>query len=348
MKIMKTKTLLFSLAISFATCMNAQTDVTPANWKFSAKTIGPAGITTSGGIIIQSECSIDQLSFPVAATDVQPGSIVLFDWDGSGQKKYAAMTTTQQERMDAFIAGFNIVNGGTLGNILCYQGVGSTNTRPGSVKNTKYTSAPSIDIFSHKFTESGTYLVTLSIRTIQNTGASTTSISGYVANAYYEQLNSAGTSNPIGFNISCDPAFNSSWTTVQYEFTTSPFYSPVVCKLGLPWDIANNSILLINSISIVKETDPTLGGVVKITYPAFDDTPVWTGIKNNADDNKFIVWGANNVINVVDAKSPVEVFTTAGQLIGKAVNGSTVTKISVPVKGTYLVKVGNQTRKVVL
>jgi len=348
MKIMKTKTLLISFAISVATCMNAQTDVTPANWKFSTKNQGPAGITTSNGIIIQSECSIDQLSYPVAATDVQPGSIVLFDWDGSGQKKYANMTLVQQQRIDAFIAGFNIVNGGTLGNILCYQGVGSTNTRQGSVKNTKSMSAPSINIFSHKFTESGTYLITLSIRTIQNPGASTASISGYVANSYYEQLYSAGTSNPIAFSISCNPAFNDSWTTVQYEFTTSPFYSPVVCKLGLPWDIANNSIVLINSLSIVKETAATLGGAVKITYPTFNDTPITTGINNIADDNKFIVWGANNVINVVDAKSPVEVFNTSGSLIGKAVNGSTVTKISVPVKGIYLVKVGNHTRKVVL
>ena len=343
---MKTKILLFSLAISFATCMNAQTDVTPANWKFSAKTIGPAGITTSGGIIIQSECSIDQLSFPVAGTDVQPGSIVLFDWDGSGQKKYANMTLAQQQRMDAFIAGFNIVNGGTLGNILCYQGVGSTNTRPGSVKNTKSMSAPSIDIFSHKFAASGTYLVTLSIRTIQNPGAPTASISGYVGSAQYNQLNSAGTSTPIGFNINCDPAFNNSWTTVQFEFTTDPYYSPVVCKLGLPWDIANNSILLINSLSIVKETAATLGGAVKITYPSFNDTPTTTGIKNIADDNKFIAWGVNKVINVIDAKSPVEVFNTAGSLIGKAVNSSALTTVSVPVKGTYLVKVGNQTRKV--
>ena len=347
---MKTKTLLFSLAISFATCMNAQTDVTPANWKFSTKTIGPAGITTStpAGIIIQSECSIDALSFPVTATNALPGSIVLFDWLGTGKLKYASMTTAQQSNMNAFIAGFNIVNGGTLGNILCYQGSGSTNTRPGSIKNTVGLNAPSIDIFSHTLAASGTYLVTLSIRTIQNAGASTVSISGYAADAYYTQLNSSGTSTGIGFNISCDPAFNASWTTVQYEFTTSPFYSPVVCKLGLPWDIANNSIILINSLSIVKEAAATLGGVVKITYPTFDDTPIFTGIKNIADDNKFIVWGANNVINVVDAKSPVEVYSTAGHLIGKAVNGSTLTTLKVPVKGTYLVKVGNQTRKVVL
>lgn len=345
---MKTKTLLFSLAISFATGLNAQTNVTPANWKFSTKAVGPAGITTSAGIIIQSECSIDQLSFPVTATASLPGSIVLYDWLGTGQTKYAAMTATQQSNMNAYIAAFNIVDGGTLGNILCYQGNGSTNTRLGSVKNTVGLNAPSIDIFSHTLAATGTYLVTLSIRTIQNTGAPTVSISGYVADAYYTQLNSSGTSTGIGFNISCDPAFNSSWTTVQYEFTTSPFYSPVVCKLGLPWDIANNSIILINSLQIVKETAATLGGVVKITYPTFNDTPTATGIKNIADDNKFIVWGANNLINVVDAKSPVEVFSTAGHLIGKAVNGSTVTTVSVPVKGTYLVKVGNQTRKVVL
>ncbi len=356
---MKAKTLLFSLAICFATVMNAQTDMTPSNWNFANKALGPAGsifiqgASAIGGNLVYGHVTSDgHKGFRWA--DSYDGSIAVNNWTGAADgTEYAAMTPADQSNINAYIAAFQFVNGGSLGNLLCYQGNGSTNSRPGAVKNAQGMSAPSLNIFTQKGLPVGTYMVTFSIRTIMNTGVAPKTVSAYVATSWYDQLMYSGSTTGISFNIDCAPAFNADWTTYQYEFdvvaNADPLYdlTPVNLKLGINnWDIANTTIILINSLKLVKETAATLGGAVKISYPTFNDTP--NAIKNIADDNKFIAWGANNVINVVDAKSSVEVFNTAGSLIGKAVNGSMLTTVSVPVKGTYLVKVGTQTRKVVV
>jgi hypothetical protein len=357
---MKTKKLLFSLAVfSAVTCMYAQTDMTPSNWKFSTKTLGPASSifikesSAIGGNLVYGKTTPDGHK-GFRAADSYDGAIVVNNWTGAADgTEYPAMTPAQQSNIDAYINAFQFVDGGQLGNLLCYQGNGSTNTRLGAVKNTQSMSAPSLNIFTQKDLPVGTYMVTFSIRTIMNAGVNPKTVSAYVATSWFDQLMYSGSTTGISFNIDCAPAFNADWTTYQYEFdvtsNSDPLYdlTPVNLKLGINnWDITNTTIILLNSLKLEKVTAATLGGAVKITYPTFNDTP--TAIKNIADDNKFIVWGANNVINVVDAKSPVEVFNTAGSLIGKAVNSSALTTLSVPVKGTYLVKVGNQTRKVVV
>ena len=356
---MKTKKLLFSLAISVATCMSAQTDMTPSNWKFSTKPLGPASsifikeASAIGGNLVYGKTTADGHK-GFRAADSYDGAIVVNNWTGAADgTEYPAMTAADQSNIDAYINAFQFVNGGQLGNLLCYQGNGSTNSRPGAVKNTQSMSAPSLNIFTQKDLPVGIYKVTFSIRTIMNAGTSPKSSSVYVASSWFDQLKFAGSSTGIAFGIDQAPAFNADWTTYQYEFevttNTNPLYdlTPVNLKLGINnWDITNTTIILLNSLKLEKVTAATLGGAVKITYPTFDDTP--TALKTIADDNKFITWGANNVINVVDAKSPVEVFNTAGSLIGKAVNSSALTTVSVPAKGTYLVRVGNQTRKVVV
>jgi len=355
---MKTKKLLFSLAVfSAVTCMNAQTDMTPANWKFSTKPLGPASSifikesSSIGGNLVYGKTTVDGRK-GFRAADSYDGAIVVNNWTGAADgTEYPNMTPADQSNIDAYINAFQFVDGGQLGNLLCYQGNGSTNSRPGAVKNTQEMSAPSLNVFTQKDLPVGIYKVTISIRTIMNTGVAPKISSAYVASSWFDQLKFAGSTNGISFNIDHAPDFNADWATYQYEFevtsNSDPLYdlTPVNLKLGLNnWDIANTTIILLHSLKLEKVTAATLGGAVKITYPTFEDTP--TAIKYIAEDNKFIVWGKNNVINVVDAKSPVEVFNTAGSLIGKAVNSSTLTTVSVPVKGTYLVKVGNQTRKV--
>lgn len=355
---MKTKFLLLALAVTFSTCMNAQTDVTPANWKFSTKTIGQAssifiqGASTIGGNLVYGNTAPDgHKGFRWA--DTYEGAIALNNWTGAGDNiEYASMSVAQKSNMDAFISACRFVDGGQLGTIFCYQGNGSTFSRTGAVKNTQGMSAPSLNIFTQKNLPAGTYKVTINMRTIINSSVAPKTMGCYVASSWYDNLTFAGSTTPLSFNIDCAPAFNADWATYQYEFVVAsnsdPLYdiTPINCKIGMGWDMSNSAIILISSLKLEKMTAATLNGAVKITYPTYNDTP--TGIKNTADDNNFIVWGANNKINIVDANSPVEVYDMAGHLIKKVENGATAIKVSVPVKGTYLVKVGNQTRKVVL
>lgn len=355
---MKAKNLLLFAALSVVTSMNAQTDMTPSNWKFSTKSVGAASsifikdASTIGGNLVYGKTTSDgHKGFRWA--DNYDGAFVLNNWTGEGDNiEYANMTAAQKSNMDAFIDACRFVDGGQLGTIFCYQGNGSTYSRAGAVKNTQGMSAPSLNIFTQKGLPVGIYKVTMNIRTIMNDNVSPKTMSCYVASSWYDNLKFAGSNNGLSFNIDCAPAFNSDWSTYQYEFevtsNSNALYdlTPVNCKVGLGWDMSNSAIILISSLKLEKVTAPTLNGAVNVTYPTYNDTP--TGIKNMAEDNNFIVWGANNEITVVDAKLPVEVYSVSGQLIGKVMNGSSVTKVSVPFKGTYLVKVGNQTRKVIL
>jgi hypothetical protein len=264
---MKTKKLLFSLSVFFAaTCMNAQTDMTPSNWKFSTKPQGPASsifikeASAIGGNLVYGKTTTDgHKGFRWA--DSYDGAIAVNNWTGAADgTEYAAMTPADQSNIDAYINAFQFVNGGELGNLLCYQGNGSTNTRLGAVKNTQSMSAPSLNIFTQKGLPVGTYKVTFSIRTIMNTGVSPKTVSAYVATSWFDQLMYSGSTTGISFNIDCAPAFNADWTTYQYEFdvtsNSDPLYdvTPVNLKLGINnWDITNTTIILLNSLKLEKE-----------------------------------------------------------------------------------------------
>lgn len=354
---MKVKQLLIFVSLATTSLVVAQVDVTPANWKFSAKERGSASAvfiksaSTIGGNLIYSKTTSDGRK-GFRAGDAMEGSIAVNHWTGEGDNiDYSAMTIAQKEKIDAFHEAFKFVDGGELGNLLCYKGKTATFDRPGAFSNTANMVAPSLNMFTQKDLAPGVYKVTLNIRTIMNTNVTPKTISCYVASSWYDNMKFAGSSTGLSFNVDCAPEFNNEWTTYEYEFQISnnsdPLYdeTPVNTKLGLGTDIANNTIILMSSLKLEKMNVATLGGKVKISYPVYNDLP--TGVEQ-LKQNELIVWGEDRTITIVDAKAPIEVYSANGQLVKCVDANSTLTTVPVDEMGIYIIKSGNQIRKIVL
>ena len=135
---MKRKSLLFGAALLMAAGVMAQTDVTPANFKFSAMEKGnPSEIFAKdaskfGGNLNQSGTYLNSV------VGDKPGVLVVHSWSGSiSEKNWADMTAEEKQNFEDFYNTFQIVDGGALGNILAYQGVNSTVTDNRITKNVR-------------------------------------------------------------------------------------------------------------------------------------------------------------------------------------------------------------------
>lgn len=351
------KRLLLSTAvITFLTAnVMAQTEVTPANWKFSAMPKGSA----KNIFIIDAARIGSNLSYSgeggepgkkgFRKADKLPGAFVVNDWDPTGVAAYENMTADQKARFDNFYDAMQIVDGGKLGNILCYQGINSTAIEDRATKNKSAMGAPSLNMFTQKDLPNGIYRLSLSMRVIMNAGEAAGSIGLYCASSWYDQMNYAGSNTGISFNIDCAPDFNAFWTTYQYEVEVkaNPDANydllPINNKMGLG-NFANSAVILMKDYKIEKVSEPTLGGKIKIIPEDWDDAP--TGISKMSNDN-IIVFGNANGITVIDAKTLIEVYSVAGQLIAqKQPNVGSYTTIPVTQRGVYIVKVGNTSKKV--
>lgn len=99
-------------------------------------------------------------------------------------------------------------------------------------------------------------------------------------------------------------------------------------------------------LKLERVDNATLDGDYKIVEEKnWDDTP--TGI-NEKQADKVIVYTTKNVISVIDAKEPVEVFTTTGQLVKKEDNIRPLIRIPVAQEGVYIVRTGTFSKKIVL
>lgn len=362
---MKKEKLLFSVAaMFFAVSSVAQQNVTPAKWKFSEMPVGSAqslflveGASGKGNLQYKSG-----EGFRLA--DDLDGAIVMASSGANAPNNYAEMTDDQRKIFSDFYEACQIIDGGSLGNLFCYQGKESTASDARITKATGSFGGAAMHFLTKKEGMSpGIYRVTIDIRVVSNAGVDITNAEGaggisvYVANSWYDPMKYAGA------NIQFDTAgkasnmkfysdYNDYWQTYQFEVNMINIENhetfPGVFKLGFgKW--FDNAIVLMRDLKIEKVASPTLGGEAKL-YGKYNldwnDTP--SGMNSTYNNNEVIVYTVDNSISVLDAKSTIEVYTVTGELVSKIEPTATFTSIPVSQKGAYIVKVGKTVKKVVL
>lgn len=364
--IMKKEKLLFSVvAMFFAVSSVAQQNVTPSRWKFSEMPIGSAkslflveGASGKGNLQYKSG-----EGFRLA--DDLDGAIVTASSGANAPNNYAEMTDEQRKIFSDFYEACQIIDGGTLGNLFCYQGKESTASDARITKATGSFGGAAMYFLTKKDGMSpGIYRVTIDIRVISNAGVDITDlstgaggISVYVANSWYDPMKYAGADIQFDAagkdsNMKFYSNFNDYWQTYQFEVNMVNIEDhetfPGVFKLGFgKW--FDNAIVLMRDLKIEKVDAPTLGGEAKL-YGKYNldwsDAP--SGVNLSYSNNEVIVYTVDNSISVLDAKSTIEVYTVTGELVRKVEPISTFTSIPALQKGAYIVKVGKTVKKVVL
>ena len=345
--------LLSSISMLFAMGAMAQ-DYAPANWKFSKMEKGSAE-----GIFIREMASSKwNCSAPFRLGDNLDGSVGLAcavggDVAGPASDKYEGMTDDDKAVFEEFYKACQIVDGGVLGNIFCYQGNTSTGTDSRAVKNTK--SMPNSTLFWLSNTDiplGNNYRLSVSFRVIADAAEK---MKLTLATSSYDGIDQGtGLANDgyREFELPVYTEFNDYWSTAKMDITikdnTDPNYKelPLVMKMWLGNGI-ESGIVLFRDFKLEKidaiDNEYVPG---KIVDEDWDDTP--TGISYTEKDNQAVVWAKDGQITVVDAASPVSVYSISGQLVAFKAPMSNVTTIPVSEKGVYVVKVGNSCRKVVL
>lgn len=356
---MKKEKLLFSvMAILFATSSVAQQNVTPSKWKFSEMSLGSA----ESLFLVEGASGKGNLKYPFRLADNMDGAIVMASGAVSGPNDYNQFTDEQKKIFSDFYNACQIIDGGSLGHLFCYQGNASTASDSRVTKAANSFGGAQMHFFSKKEGMSvGIYRVTIDIRMILNAGEDITDAEGkggisvYAANSWYDPMKYAGADIQFdaagqNSNMKFYADFNNVWQTYQFEVNIVNIEDhdtfPIVFKLGFgKW--LDRSILLMRNLKIEKVDSPTLGGEAKL-YGKYNldwnDTPTGMNLLYN---NEVIVYTVDNSISVLDAKSPIEVYTITGKLVDKVEPTSTFTSIPVLQKGAYIVKVGKVVKKVV-
>lgn len=362
---MKKEKLLFSVvAMLFAVSSVAQQNVTPAKWKFSEMPIGSAkslflveGASGKGNLQYKSG-----EGFRLA--DNLDGAIVMASSGANAPNNYAEMSDEQRKIFSDFYEACQIIDGGSLGHLFCYQGKESTASDSRITKAAGSFGGVGMHFLTKKDGMSpGIYRVTIDIRLISNAGVDVTNSEGaggislYVANSWYDPMKYAGTDIQFdaagkASNMKFYSDYNTVWQTYQFEVNMAQVENhetfPGVFKLGFgKW--FDNAIVLMRDLKIEKVAAPTLGGEAKL-YGKYNvdwnDTP--TGFNSPYKNNEVIVYTVDNSISVLDAKSTIEVYTVTGTLVNTIEPTSTFTSIPGLEKGAYIVKVGKVVKKIVL
>ena len=362
---MKRKSLLFGAALLMAAGVMAQTDVTPANVKFSAMEKGnPSEIFAKdaskfGGNLNQSGTYLNSV------VGDKPGVLVVHSWSGSiSEKNWADMTAEEKQNFEDFYNTFQIVDGGALGNILAYQGVNSTVTDNRITKNvSSLGDAPSLCFLTPTtgFVQGKVYRFTASFRTVLNDDATDYELNLNIKDSQGNEQHFAKTDGATGDGtfsqkIKFAKDFNNYWFQTQFELiynagneTDDYKFLPYNLQFGLGGVMGMNALFFMRDLTIEQVDAPILDGKIKTTpQPTWNDTPNPDAISAQELNNNIIVFANDGIISVVDASAPVEVYNAAGVLVNRAEAEGTVVNIPVAQKGLYLVKVGATTRKVVL
>ena len=168
---MKRSLLLVSTVCLFSLGATAQ-NYAPAVWTFSKQQQGSAA-----GLFIKEMASTNwNCKAPFRLGDALDGSIGLAcavggDVTGPGSDLYANVTDADKAVFEEFYKACQIVDGGELGNLFCYQGSASTMSDPRAVKNSK--AMPNATMFWLSNTDiplAANYRVSMGYRVIANSG----------------------------------------------------------------------------------------------------------------------------------------------------------------------------------
>lgn len=331
----------------FANAINAQ-DYAPVNWQFNKMSVGSAE-----EIFIREMGSTNwNCKAPFRLADDGEGGIGLScapggDITGPGSDVFEGVTEADKAVLDEFYKAARIVNGGSE-NLLCLAGKSATATYLGSEKCTK--SLPNATLFWLSGTDmplDANYRLTIDYRAIADSEGE---MALTLATSAYDGVDEGPSYRT--YSLPVIPAFNDYWNRAILDFNvkdnTDAEYKelPIVIKMWLG-NLYDNSVILFRAVKLEKidEINPEYvpGTVIDCD---FVDNP-GSGI-NEEKAEDVLVWGNDGNITVVDAKYPVEVYTTDGMLLNKTENNSTLVNIPVNKSGVYVVKCGNTVKKIIL
>lgn len=351
---MKKKNYLISaMAVLFAVTSVAQ-DVTPSKWKFSEMPVGSA----SSLFLVEGASGKGNLKYAFRLADNMDGAIVMASAGAASTNDYTQFTDAEKKVFTDFYNACQIIDGGSLGHLFCYQGKNSTATDSRITKATGSFTGAQMHFFSkNEGMTPGIYRVTVDIRMILNAGQEA-KVSIYAANSWYDPMHFASGEKNKQFDQVGEDAqmkfysdYNDIWQTYQFEVSISQVEDhitfPIVFKFGFgKW--LEESILLMRDLKIEKISEPTFTEPKLVSTYHSDWSDIPSSIDQTYNNNQPIIYAADKSISVLDAKSTIKVYNITGELINTTEPTSTVTTIPVSQTGAYIVKVGTIAKKVVL
>lgn len=356
------RNLLLTSAICFL-CMGAmaQQDYAPLNWKFSQMQIGSAeSLFVREMASTKWGCSASVFRLG----DNLEGAIGLAcNGIGSGTDDFTKFTDEQKATFEKFYHSCQIVDGGALGNLFCYQGSNSDVVDARITKNTEAMNNATLFWLSDTNIPLGkSYRLIFSWRVASKIDSNmkveiATSAYDGIDNGQADILAVKGVaeSGYRGYEMPFYKDFPNDWITSSIDIViadnTDPNYKelPLVIKMWWGGGI-EQGIVFFKDIQLVAIDAPDItGGYVpgkEDIHEDWSDAP--TGLSTTNIDNQAIVWGKDGEITVVDAISPVAVYSLSGQLIAIKAPIGNITTIPVAQSGTYIVKIGDSCRKVAL
>lgn len=358
---MRRNLLLASAACLFSVCAMAQQDYAPLNWKFSKMEIGSAE-----GLFVREMAStlwgMDAKVFRYG--DNLQGAVGLAcNGIGAGTNDFTKFTDEQKATFEKFYNSCQIVDGGALGHLFCYQGSSSDIVDARITKNTEAMGNATLFWLSDtniplgkSYRLSFTWRVASKIDNNMKAEIATSAYDG-IDNGQTDILAVKGVaaSGYRGYEMPFYKDFPTDWITSSMDITiadnSDPNYKELPLVVKMWWGNGiEQGIVFFKDIKLVAIDQPDIaGGYVPGKEEVHDDwSDAPTGISTTTADNQAIVWGKDGEITVVDAVSPVAVYSLSGQLIAIKAPIGNITTIPVAQKGTYIVKIGDSCRKVVL
>lgn len=356
---MRRNLLLASAACFFSMCAIAQTDYAPLNWKFSQMEIGSAE-----GLFVREMASTNWgcNSATFALGEKLQGSLGLACWgiggEGAITNNYTKFTDEQKAIFEKFYNSCQIVDGGALGHLFCYQGSSSDVVDARVTKNTENMANATLFWLSDTDIQlDKSYRLSISWRVASKIDEK---MKAEIATAAYDGIDLQSGLNEVSgadyraFEMPFYSLMPDDWMTTVMDITipknSDPTYKTLPLVIKMWWGNGiEQGIVFLRDITLVQIDTPDLVNYVpgKNTWnEGWTDAP--TGMSTETIDNQAIVWAKDGVITVVDAVSPIAVYSLSGQLIAIKAPMGNITTIPVSQKGAYIVRIGDSSRKVAL
>lgn len=370
---MKKGLLLTGAALCAMSMMAQDVNYAPVNWRFDQMEVGSAE-----SIFLKDMASAAwNCKAPFRSADNGNGGVGLANNGANGESADNPEGFANQEATLAYFEDFytnarivatNIVDGDnrTPENILCLIGKDAAATYPGGQARTN--SFGSATLFWLSGNEnSGTtpamevgknYRLTIDFRVIMPESVEVDQVDFTLATSAYDGIDQNTGLGDGGYrtgSVQVYPSTNDYWNRAIFDFmvfdNNAADYKelPFVIKMWLG-DMADNSVILMRTFKLeqIDEIDPANVPCNATDYPTYSDEPGTVSVENVGIQNDAIVTVANGAINVVGAKSSIEVYNIAGAKVATVAAPSDVEAIDLDMNGVFVVKVDGVAQKVIL
>ena len=349
------KSLLLTTAALCAFGMMAQTDVTPAKWKFYDMEAGTSayengifweewastdwGIRTAGEFV--SNVGSDGGIIYASGTSLTGGT-VSNNWENITDADKAALKNIYES---ATILDAGIDEEGEPENIMCLISSSTDKTFEGGTKATSSMYDGAFFWYSGKDLPYGNFRLTFEYRAIIGNSASDGIDLTFLGADYY-------TVNT--YKNTVQQGLSNNWCKVVVDFALpDPGDATNTFPLIVKWyfhSLLQEGVMLFRSPKLetisAMEYDKGSFGPSTFSDVTLQERP--GGVNAIEAGSNAIVTAKNGAITVIDANAPVEVYNIACAKVASIAAPSAVETISLDMNGVFVVKVGEKVQKVIL